>query len=102
MMTCLNRDFSSHDHSISIIGATFNATGSNYDGGRMYFDGNDYIAVADDDALDIQGPLALTYWIRSSDSGNKVIFEKGAGDDLVIQPYGSGIFYLDAGSLQIQ
>lgn len=64
----------------------------------LSFDGNgDYLITADNDALDITGPVTMSFWIKSNDVGNRALFEKGNNDDLMFQAVGStaaGIFYL--------
>lgn len=68
-----------------------------------YFDGNnDYINIPDDNSLDLDGSLSISYWVKrnGNPSGNMIVFEKwksttgrnwvnwiGTGGNLVFQVY---------------
>ena len=58
---------------------------------------NDYVEVADSSSLDSTGASSYSYgmWIKTTQTGNRVLFEKGSNSYMMLQPMSATDLYIN-------
>ena len=89
------QDRSGNSNDGKIRGATW--TSGKY-GSALSFDGDDdYLDIPDSPSLEPAGPFSVAFWLKTSQTGNKVILEKDGNDGFSVQRRGTNTLKMNVG-----
>ena len=90
------QDRSGNSNDGKIRGATW--TSGKY-GSALSFDGDDdYVDIPDSPSLEPAGPFSVAFWLKTTQTGNKVILEKDNNAGFSVQRRGTNTLKMNVGS----